>query len=101
MIGLETCLGLVKTFLIDKGYLTWAEAIRKMTINPARIFKLAGGSLADGNVADITLIDPNKKWTVNAAKFLSRSQNSPFIGWKLSGQVVKTIMNGRIVFERK
>ncbi len=98
MIGLETTLGLVKTYLIDKGYMQWADAIRKMTQNPARIFNLQGGTLAVGTVADIAIIDPDKKWTVNANKFLSRSKNSPFIGYRLSGKAVKTLVGGRIVF---
>ena len=100
MIGLETTVGLVKTYLIDKGYLDWADAIRKMTADPARIFGLPGGTLAEGSPADITIIDPEKKWTVKADNFRSRSQNSPFIGYKLSGQVVRTILGGRVVFEQ-
>ncbi len=100
MIGLETTVGLVKTYLIDKGYLDWADAIRKMTADPARIFGLPGGTLAEGSPADITIIDPEKKWTVRADKFRSRSQNSPFVGYKLSGQVVRTILGGRVVFEQ-
>lgn len=99
MIGLETTLGLVKTYLIDKGYLDWGDAIRKMTANPARIFGLQGGTLAEGAVADITIIDPDKKWTVRAEKFRSRSKNSPFVGLKLSGQVYRTILGGKVVYE--
>lgn len=99
MIGLETSLGLIKTFLIDKGYLTWADAIRKFTYNPARILNLPGGTLKDGSPADITIIDPDKKWTVNANKFMSKSKNSPFIGMKLSGKADKTILAGRVVHE--
>jgi len=98
MIGLETTLGLVKTYLIDKGYLDWADAVRKMTANPSRILHLKGGTLAKGSVADITIIDPEKKWTVRADRFHSRSQNSPFIGWKLSAQVYKTVMGGKVVY---
>jgi dihydroorotase len=100
MIGLETTLGLVKTYLIDKGYLDWADAIRKLTANPARIFNLPGGTLQEGSPADITIIDADKKWTVRADKFRSRSQNSPFVGFKLSGQVSRTILGGRVVFEQ-
>ena len=69
MIGLETTLGLVKTYLIDKGYLSWADAIRKMTANPARILGLPGGTLEEGSAADITIIDPEQKWTVKADHF--------------------------------
>lgn len=99
MIGLETTVGLVKTYLIDKGYLTWADAIRKMTSNPARLLNLPGGTLAVGSPADITIINPEKKWTVKAENFLSKSKNSPFIGRKLSGRVEKTILGGKVVFE--
>ncbi len=98
MIGLETTVGLIKTYLIDKGYLSWADAVRKMTSNPARILGLPGGNLAMDSPADITIIDPEKKWTVRADRFQSRSKNSAFIGYKLSGRVFKTIMGGRIVF---
>ncbi|MEP0828648.1 MAG: dihydroorotase [bacterium] len=98
MIGLETTLGLVKTRLIDKGYLSWADALSKMTINPARILKLPGGRLEIGKKADITVIDPEKKWTVKKENFRSKSKNSPYIGWKLSGRVEFTILNGRVVY---
>ena len=99
MIGLETTLGLVKTYLIDKGYMNWADAIRKMTYNPARIFGLPGGTLATGSPADITIIDPDKKWKVKAENFHSLSQNSPFIGWCLSGKTYRTILGGQVVYE--
>jgi dihydroorotase len=99
MIGLETTLGLVKTHLIDKGYLGWADAIRKMTTNPARIFGLPGGTLAVGSLADITIIDADKKWKVKAENFRSKSRNSPFIGWSLTGKVHRTILNGKVVYE--
>jgi dihydroorotase len=99
MIGLETTLGLVKTYLVDRAYLDWGDAIRKLTINPARIFGLLGGSLEVGAVADITIIDPDKKWTVRAEKFKSRSKNSPFVGKRLTGQAVMTIVNGRVIFD--
>jgi len=98
MIGLETTLGLIKTYLIDKGVISWADAIRKMTINPARILGLPGGSMAEGALADITIIDPDKRWKVNPANFHSRSINSPWIGYKLSGRAWMTIMNGKETF---
>lgn len=99
IIGLETTLGLVKTQLVDKGYLSWADAIRKMTQNPARILGLPGGTLEEGSAADITVIDPDKKWTVKREKFYSKSKNSPFIGWKLSGKVQYTILGGSVVYQ--
>jgi dihydroorotase len=99
-IGLETTLPLIKTYIIDRGYLSWADAIAKMTVNPARILNIASGTLAVGFAADITIIDPDKKWTVRAGDFHSRSQNSAFIGLELSGQACCTILGGRVVFER-
>ncbi|RME18759.1 MAG: dihydroorotase [Candidatus Zixiibacteriota bacterium] len=98
MIGLETTFGLVKTYLIDKGYLSWADAIAKMTINPARIFNLPGGTLAEGAPADVTIIDPDKRWTVKAEKFRSKSRNSPFVGYRLRGRVQATILGGQVVY---
>jgi len=100
MIGLETSLALINTFLIEKGLMNWADVIRKMTVNPAHILKLPGGTLAVGSSADITIIDPEKKWTVRADKFRSKSKNSPYIGWKLTGQVARTILGGRTVYQR-
>lgn len=98
MVGLETTVGLIKTYVIDRGYLSWADAVRKMTINPARILGLPGGSMAVGKPADITIIDADKTWTVRPEKFRSRSRNSPFAGWRLSGKVSTTIVGGRVVF---
>ncbi len=97
MIGLETTLGLVKTYLIDKGFLNWADAIGKMSYNPARILKLPGGTLELGSVADITIIDPEKKWRVERNGFHSKSKNSAFIGWELTGRVNRTILAGKPV----
>jgi len=80
--------------------MSWDDAIRKMTIEPARILNLPGGTLAEGALADITIIDPDKKWTVDPKHFRSRSKNTPFAGFKLSGLVDKTILGGRVVFSR-
>jgi dihydroorotase len=71
-----------------------------MTVNPARILNLPCGSLAVGPPADITIMDPDKQWTVQADKFRSRSRSSAFIGFNLSGQVYRTILGGRVVFEQ-
>ncbi len=100
MLGLQTTLGLVKTFLIDKGFLSWADAIRKMTINPARIMGLPGGTLNEGAPADITVIDPERKWTFKEKDILSISRNSPYVGWKMSARAAYTIVGGKIVFGR-
>jgi dihydroorotase len=96
IVGLETCLGLVKTQLIDAGVLDWPEAIAKLTTEPARILGLEGGTLREGAPADMTLIDPEAAWTVEAKALHSRSRNTPFDGWQLSGRAVATLLGGRL-----
>ncbi len=94
IVGLETALGLTLK-LVDEGVLTLAEAIRKFTINPASLLKTGRGTLAVGADADITIIDQNIEWTVDASQFKSKSRNTPFNGWKLKGKAVKTIVQGK------
>ena len=96
MVGLETALGLVKTRLIDKGYLSWPDAIQKMTSNPARIVNLPLGDFKIGHAADITVVDPEASWKVDPLEFKSRSTNTPFADWELSGKPVMTIRGGEI-----
>jgi dihydroorotase len=90
IVGLETCLSLVITELVNKGHLTLYDAIAKMTINPARILNLNKGTLSEGADADITIIDINKEWAVDPSKFESKGRNTPFAGWKLKGLPVVT-----------
>ncbi|HGJ66299.1 TPA: dihydroorotase [bacterium] len=92
IVGLETCLSIVITELVNKGHLTLFDVIAKMTINPARILNLKKGTLSVGADADITIIDINKEWTVDPSKFESKGRNTPFAGWKLKGLAVKTIL---------
>jgi dihydroorotase len=80
--------------------LTLNQAIEKMTIIPARIFgldQLGVGSLKLGVNADLTLIDLDKKWKVDASRFYSKGRNCPFDGWELYGRAILTIVDGRIV----
>jgi dihydroorotase len=95
IVGLETALGLTLK-LVDEGVLSLSEAVRKLTHNPASVLRLQKGTLAAGSDADITIIDPNLEWTVDAAQFKSKSKNTPFNGWKLKGRAVQTIVGGRI-----
>jgi dihydroorotase len=100
VIGLETALGLVVTKLIRPGYLDWSSAIQKMTINPARILGVNKGTLAIGADADITIINPDVRWKVDPTQFRSKSTNSPFIGWELTGRAETVILAGRVKFKR-
>ena len=102
IIGLETMLGITITELIDKKILTWAQAVEKLSVNPARIFGLAGrGTLKPGSIADITIIDPEKEYSLSIKDFVSKSKNSPFIGRKLKGKAETTIVGGKIAWPLK
>lgn len=100
VVGLETTLSLVIMRLIEPGYLTWSQAIEKMTVNPARILGLKKGTLAPGADADVTIIDPELKWRVEPEQLLSKSKNTPFAGWELKGRAVTVIVGGRVKFRR-
>ena len=79
--------------------LSLRSAIEKMTANPAKILKLKRGSLSVGMPADITIIDLDREWVVDAEDFESMGRNCPFDGWKLKGRAVMTIVGGRVVME--
>lgn len=98
-VGLENALGVILTKLVHPGILSLKEVVRKMSTNPARIFNVPGGSLAVGMPADIAIIDMNKQWTVEAEKFVSKARNCPFHGWNLTGQVITTIVGGKVIVE--
>jgi len=96
IIGLETFLPLCVTYLIEKGHLTWPEMLAKMTVNPAKVLGIDRGTLQPGKPADVTIIDPKRKWTVDANRFKSKSRNCPFQGWELTGKAVATIVDGNV-----
>lgn len=95
--GLETSLSL-SLALVEEGLLTLQELIEKMTVNPARILRILKGTLADGADADITIIDPQREWTVDRGLFRSRGKNTPFHNRTLKGKAVLTIVGGEIRF---
>ena len=94
LIGLETSLGL-SLKLVHDGVLTLSQLVTAMSLNPARILGVPGGTLAVGAPADLTLIDLNRNWTVDANTFASKSRNCPFHGWTLQGKAVMTMVGGR------
>jgi dihydroorotase len=98
IVGVETSLGLVVTKLIEPGLLDWPTALEKMTINPARILGIPKGTLKIGADADVTVIDPKARWTVDPNRFRSKSKNTPFAGWELTGRAAATIVGGRIKY---
>ena len=97
IVGFETALGLTLTNLVHKNRLTLSEAISKLTSSPSEIFNIKGqGNIEVGQDANLTVIDLNEKWTVNASKFVSKCRISPFDGMELTGRAVKTIIKGKI-----
>ncbi len=97
MVGLETVVGLIFTELVHKNRLTLAQAIAKLTINPAKILGLKNkGRIAPGMDGDITIIDPTLEWTFTHKDIQSLSHNTPFIGWKLKGKAVTIIIGGQM-----
>jgi dihydroorotase len=99
IVGLETALGLAFQ-LVHRGLITPPRLVELMSLNPARLLRLEGhGTLAVGERADITLIDPNREWTVEPRKFLSRSRNTPFAGMTLRGKALVTMVGGEIVYD--
>ena len=99
IIGLETAIPLVITELVEPGVISLPEAIHKMTVDPARILGLNKGTLSPGADGDVTIIDPEAEITVEDGYFESKSRNSPFVGKRLKGIPVATIVGGRIVME--
>jgi dihydroorotase len=100
IVGLETMLGLVITKLIEPGHLNWTKAISKLTINPAKVLGIPKGTLQIGADADITVIDPIAKWTVDPKQFHSKSTNTPFAGMELTGRAEMVIVGGKVKFKR-
>ena len=100
IVGLETELGLFIDLLFHRHKtIGLPRLIQMLTINPARLLGLDSGTLSLGAPADITLIDPDLEWTVDAGTFQSASRNTPFHGWKLKGRAVRTIVAGKTVWQ--
>jgi dihydroorotase len=97
VIGLETAVPLVLA-LVHAGRLSPTDFVRRMSSGPAAAFGLRGGSLAEGRLADVTVIDPDVTWTCKPARLRSRSHNTPFAGLSLKGRATLTIVGGRIVY---
>jgi dihydroorotase len=98
IVGLETAVPLAMDRLVHAGLIRLPRLIELMSVNPARILRIPGGSLASGAPADITILAPDLQVTIDRAALRSRSKNTPFHGWTLRGGVAATIVGGRVVF---
>ena len=97
LIGFETAFPVVLD-LVRNGDLSPLELMRRLSTNPARILKRPGGSLEVGAPADVAILDPDTSWTYDPAKGYSKSRNSPWAGWTLTGRAIATIVGGRLVY---
>ncbi len=97
--GLETSLGIMLTDLYQAGKLDLKTIVSKMTWEPAKVLQLSAGTLNVGSPADVTVIDLNQEWTVEAQKFYTKGSHSPFVGRKLKGKAVMTFVDGNLVMQ--
>ena len=99
IVGLETAVGLVLTHCVAKDLIDLSTFVERLSCQPARAFNLPGGTLREGSPADVTVLDLERTWTVDATHFASKSRNTPFGGWELRGAPVLTIVGGEVVWE--
>jgi len=92
--GMETMLPVLVRVLIEPEVLTWPQLIEKLTVSPAAVLGIPKGTLRVGADADVTIIDPDATWTIDPARFRSRSRNCPFAGWEVRGRAEATIVGG-------
>jgi dihydroorotase len=96
IVGLETLVPITIASLIEPGHLSWTEALRKLTINPAQLLGIPKGTLRGGADADVTIIDPTARWTIDPTRFRSKSHNTPFAGWEVRGRAHTVIVGGEV-----
>jgi len=101
IIALECALALYIKALVDPGHIDWLKLIDLMSTRPAQIIKLDRGTLRDGAVADVTIIDPQLAWTIDVKKFKSKSRNCPFNGWPVKGRATATVVGGDVKWDIK
>jgi len=96
IVGLETLIPITALALIEPGHLTWPEAIRKLTVGPAKLLNIPKGTLRAGADADVTIIDPDSPWNVDPLAFHSKSRNTPYGGWEVRARAHTVIVAGEI-----
>ena len=98
IIGLETAVPLALA-LVREGVIDARRLVELLSVNPARILDVPGGTLTAGAPADLTVIDPELSFVYTLESVVSKSKNSPFLGWNLQGRAVMTLVAGRLMFE--
>ncbi len=95
LIGMETAVGLIFRELVTPGVLSVQQVVEKLVLNPTKILQLPNHTFRPGNSAQVTIVDPQKRWKVDAAKLKSKSRNCPFDGWELTGKPLAVYGNSR------
>ena len=98
IVGLETAVPIVFDRLVHAGRISLKRMIELLSVNPARLLKVPGGRLDEGAPADITILAPDLVSTIEAAKLVTKSKNTPFDRWQFTGGVVATIVGGKVVY---
>jgi dihydroorotase len=101
IVGLETALAVIVTWLVEPGILDVRLLVERMAVGPARVFNLPGGTLRAGSIADVTVFDPGAQWVVDPTRFRSKGRNTPYAGQRLRGRAEYTIVDGRVVYRRE
>ena len=96
--GLESEFSLSYTYLVDSGVITLDKLVELMSQKPAKLLGLECGSLQVGGLADITLVDLDKKYTIDAKNFKSKGKNTPFDGFEVKGKVCVTVVEGKVKY---
>ncbi len=99
VVGLETAFAVLNTKLVKTGIITLEKLVEMMAVKPREIFKIDGGEIKEGAVADLALLDADKTWIVNPQNFVTMGKATPFKDWKLQGENLLTIYRGEIVYE--
>jgi dihydroorotase len=100
IVGLETAASIIHDRFVARGRMPLDRFVALFSAGPARVFGLPGGTLARGSPADATIFDPEKRWKVDPAKFVTKGRSTPFAGWELVGAPAATIVGGRVVWQR-
>lgn len=101
IVGSETALALTMTYLVHTGKLSPYAMVERMSSRPAQIIGIDRGSLAEGKIADIAIIDPDREYVIDSLEFASLGKNTPFNGYKVRGKAIMTIVGGEIVYEER
>lgn len=99
IVGLETAFALTVTNLLLPGYITPLQMVKKLSLNPAHILGVEGGSLQEGAPADVVIADLNTRYTIDKDTFVSKGKNTPFHGQEVVGRVEKTIVAGKVIYQ--